>query len=220
MLETEKLLDDAKPAHEFQPRGIAAVKLLQGVVESSSGEPWELVLSYESDLSDYFREIGMVLVIDRADCVAYLRPMSDDERSGGYERLPRLVHKTALTYDQSLLCVLLRDAYRRFEENDLDNTRCVVELDALLDDWKIVVGGDDDEVATRKRLRTLLGQLAKMKFVQPTKTVADSWQISPLLKIRLPLEELEQYRASLIHAAKQGEIAAEDGEQSTDLEND
>ena len=75
-----------------------------------------ILLNNESDLAEYFSEIGLALVIDRGEGIAYLKQFEDDERSEGYERLPRLFRKTPLGYEATLLCVLLRDEYRRFEE--------------------------------------------------------------------------------------------------------
>ena len=62
---------------EFRERGIVAVHLLQGVIYEEQEEIWSLLLSNESDLTDYFCEIGLSLVIDRTEGMAYLRQFSD-----------------------------------------------------------------------------------------------------------------------------------------------
>ena len=147
---------------EFRERGIVAVHLLQGVIYEEQEEIWSLLLSNESDLSDYFCEIGLSLVIDRTEGMAYLRQFSDDERTGGYERLPRLFRKTPLTYKVTLLCVLLREEYRKFEEEDLDNERCVVEVDSLFELWKPCFPAESDEVTLRKQLIASLKQLENL----------------------------------------------------------
>jgi hypothetical protein len=185
---------------EFRERGIAAVKLLQGVVYSEDDEAWSILITNESDLADYFSEIGLALVVDRSEGLAYLKQFDDDERSGGYERLPRLFRKTPLGYEASLLCVLLRDEYRRFEDEDLDNERCVVETDALFEMWKTFFPAESDETTLRKRLLTALNQLDKLKFVRNLPSDAESWEVRKLLKARIPVEELESLRDRLIGA--------------------
>jgi hypothetical protein len=182
---------------EFRERGIAAAKLLQGVVYGEDEETWSILLSNESDLADYFSEIGLALVIDRGEGIAYLKQFDDDERSGGYERLPRLFRKTSLGYEATLLCVLLRDEYRRFEEEDLDNERCVVETEGVFEMWKSFFPADADEVSLRRKLTTSLKQLEKLKFVRSLPSDADSWEVRKLLKARLPVEELETLRDRL-----------------------
>tara|TARA_R110002111_G_scaffold262106_1_gene337007 strand:- start:107 stop:694 length:588 start_codon:yes stop_codon:yes gene_type:complete len=182
---------------EFRERGIVAVQLLQGVVYEEQEEYWSLLLSNESDLMDYFSEIGLSLVIDRTEGIAYLRQFSDDERTGGYERLARLFRKTPLTYNMTLLCVLLREEYRKFEEEDLDNERCVVEVDALFELWKPCFPSASDEVTLRKQLLAAMKQLANIKFVGSIKDEADAWEVRKLLKARIPIEELERLRDQL-----------------------
>ena len=182
---------------EFRERGVAAVKLLQGVVYSEEGETWSILLANESDLADYFSEIGLALVVDRAEGIAYLKQFDDDERTGGYERLPRLFRKTPLGYEATLLCVLLRDEYRKFEEEDLDNERCVVETDGLFEMWKTFFPADADEVSLRKRLSASLNQLEKLKFVRGLPSGGESWEVRKLLKARVPADELENLRDRL-----------------------
>jgi len=182
---------------EFRERGIVAVNLLQGVVYEQDENLWTLLLSNESDLSEYFIEIGLTLIIDRSEGFAYLRQLGDDERTDGYERLPRLFKKTPLGYPPTLLSVLLREEYRKFEEEDLDNERCVVEVDSLLDIWKSFFPADSDEVNLRKGLIKALNQLKELKFVSKLKSEADSWEVRKLLKVRIPIEDLEHLRDRL-----------------------
>lgn len=182
---------------EFRERGIVAVHLLQGVIYEEQEEVWSLLLGNESDLSDYFCEIGLSLVIDRTEGMAYLRQFSDDERTGGYERLPRLFRKAPLTYKVTLLCMLLREEYRKFEEEDLDNERCVVEVDSLFELWKPCFPAESDEVTLRKQLIASFKQLENLKFVSGIKDEPDSWEVRKLLKARIPIEELERLRDQL-----------------------
>lgn len=183
---------------EFREHGIAAVRLLQGVVYESDNETWSILLSNESDLTDYFTQIGLALVIDRGEGIAYLRQFDEEERTGGYERLPRLFRKTPLSYEATLLSVLLREEYRKFEEEDLDNERCVVELELLFELWKTFFPADSDEVSLRKNLTKTLNQLEKLKFVRKLKADQDSWEVRKLLKARVPLDQLEDLRTRLV----------------------
>ena len=188
---------------EFREMGIPAVRLMQGVLYAEDEPAWEILLSYESDLVDYFARVGLSVVIDRTEGLAYLRQFGDEERSGGYERLPRLFRRTPLGYDATLLCVLLREEYRRFEDEDLENERCVVDLDTLLDGWKSFFPTESDEVQLRKRLHAMLKKLEELKFVAKFESEDDEWEIRKILKARLPLEELELLRDRLL-SAEQG----------------
>ncbi|MEZ6048608.1 MAG: DUF4194 domain-containing protein [Planctomycetaceae bacterium] len=185
---------------EFRERGIAAVHLLQGMIDEKETEVWSILLSNESDLRDYFYEIALELVIDREEGIAFLRQLSDDERTGGYERIPRLFRKSSLGYQASMLAVLLREEYRKFEEEDLDNERCVVDLDEVLDVWKSFFpsSAQADEVNLRKKLTSTFNQLEKLRFISRIKSDRDTWEVEKLLKARIPLEELESLRDRLV----------------------
>lgn len=191
---------------EFRELGIPAVRLMQGVVYAQDQDVWDILLSYESDLTDYFARVGLVVVVDRSEGLAYLRQFGDGERVAGYERLPRLFRRTALGYDATLLCVLLRDEYRRFEDEDLENERCVVEVETLVDSWKSFFPAESDDVTLRKRLNTTLKKLEELKFVVRFESDNDEWEIRKILKARLPLDELELLRDRLLKA-EQGKSA-------------
>lgn len=188
---------------EFRELGIPAVRLMQGVVYAQDQDVWEILLSYESDLSDYFARVGLAVVVDRSEGLAYLRQLGDSERVAGYERLPRLFRRTALGYDATLLCVLLRDEYRRFEDEDLENERCVVDIETLVDSWKSFFPAESDDVALRKRLHTTLRKLEELKFVVRFESENDEWEIRKILKARLPLDELELLRDRLLKAEQE-----------------
>jgi len=185
---------------EFREMGVAAVRLLQGVLYAEEESAWEILLSNESELTDYFSKVGLVVVIDRNEGLAYLRQFGDDERAGGYERLPRLFRRTSLGYDATLLCVLMRDEYRRFEDEDLDNERCVVDFESLLDGWKSFFPAEADEVQLRRRLHAALKRLEDLTFVAKFESDNDEWEVRKILKARLPLDELETLRDRLLAA--------------------
>ncbi len=191
---------------EFREMGIPAVRLMQGVLYAEDVTAWEILLSYELDIADYFARVGVSVVIDRAEGLAYLQQFSDEERMSGYERLPRLFRRTPLGYDATLLCVLLREEYRRFEDEDLENERCVVDIDTLLDGWKSFFPAESDEVQLRKRLHAMLKKLEELKFVAKFESEDEEWEVRKILKARLPLDELELLRGRLL-SAEQGKPA-------------
>lgn len=187
---------------EFRERGIAAIRLLQGAIYADDENTWSILLRNESDLESYFAEIGLSLVVDRSESIAYLKQFGDDERSDGYERLPRLFHSSRLTYETTLLCVLLRDEYRRFEDEEVENERCVVESDAMFDTWKSFFPAESDEITLRRKLTTSFNQIEKLKFVRSLKAENESWEVCKLLKARVPMDELENLKERLQQAGK------------------
>jgi hypothetical protein len=182
---------------ECTEAGVAAVRLLQGVVYGEDVQAWDAILANESELTDYFLKIGLVLVIDTTDAMAYLRQLTDDERSGRFESMPRLFRRQTLGYDATMLCVLLRDELRRFEDEDLENERCVIDFETIFDSWKGFFAATEDEIRLRRRMASALSKLEKMKFVRPFQSGKGAWEIRRILKARLTVTELQQLRDQL-----------------------
>jgi hypothetical protein len=187
---------------EFRDWGIAAVRLLQGVVYADEHQPWELVLASQSQLAGYFARLGLRVVVDEPEGLAYLRQLTDDELPDGYDRLPKLFRKSRLGYDETLLCVLLREYLRQFEEEDLSNDRCVVETGALFDRWRVLAQAQNDEVKARRELSAALGKLEELGFVRKVTDEPETWEVRRILKARLPVAELETLRARMVAATR------------------
>jgi hypothetical protein len=195
----------------FQEWGVAAVRLLQGVVYADEPRVWGTVLSARGQLADYFAKLGLLLVVDEPEGLAYLRQLADDELPEGYERLPKLFRRTRLGYDETLLCVVLREQLRRFEEEDLQE-RCVVEEAALFERWRAVSPAQHDEVRARRELGAALGKLEDLGFVRKLAGEPGAWEIRRILKARLPVSELEALKARMLGAAGRRPGGGEAGE--------
>ena len=176
----------------------AAVKLLQGVVyHDDQGDTWNAILSNVSPLSDYFGRIGLVLIVDKDDGLAWLRQPEKDQLPAEFESLPRLFRNVALGFEATLMCVVLRDELRKYEEEDFQNTRCVVKQSELLTTWKMFFPDDADEVRLNDALTKQLLKLERLRFVRRFERKPPSWEIRRILKARLPLESLKQIRTAL-----------------------
>ncbi|MGH3563580.1 MAG: DUF4194 domain-containing protein, partial [Mycobacterium sp.] len=91
----------------------AIIRLMRGVVYRESDEDtWLTLERLGAGVRDHFAAIGVDVVIDDAEGYAYLRSRPGDD---GDEVLPRLIHRRALSYNVSLLLVLLRRRLVEFE---------------------------------------------------------------------------------------------------------
>jgi Domain of unknown function (DUF4194) len=193
--------------------GAAAVRLLQGVVYHDDNlQLWESLRANVSALTDYFAKIGLQLIIDEADAMAYLKQSENDEQSEESFEVPRLFRRTPLTYEQTLLCVLLRDQLRIFEEEDVQNDKCVILQSELLLIWETFFPSESDQVKLNRTLAANLRRFEDMKFVKQFEQEPASWEIRRIIKARLPLSELEALHHSLLahlHSTQPAEAAAE-----------
>ncbi len=187
-----------------------AVRLLQGVVYHDDGrEMWEQLLENVSPLTEYFGKLGLLLVVNEPDAMAYLRQLDEDEIPADYPSMPRLFRRTPLGYDATLLCVLLRDELRQYEEEDVQNERCVVSQMDLLSMWEAFFPDQTDSVRLNRSLTAALRKMEDLKFVRPFEKDPPTWEIRRIIKARLPLADLERLRVSL--ASVVGNSSEENG---------
>jgi hypothetical protein len=187
---------------EYRDWSLAAVGLLQGVVYLDEAKVWNALCSHRSKLEEYFARIGLALVVDEAEGFAYLRQLEEDELERGYEALPKLFRKSRLTYEATLLCVLLRDELRRFEEEQIDYQRCVVKSSDLLELWKPFFPAALDDVKLMRTLKGALGALEDLKFVRLFSKDPEEWEIRRILKARVPVAKLEELLEQLRQASQ------------------
>jgi len=188
---------------EFRPWYAAAIRLLQGgALYSDDTRTWDTLLASQAPLRDYFARIGLLLVVDEPEGLAYLRQLAEDELPDGYDGLPKLFRRARLGYDETLLCVLLREELRRFEEEDIDNDRCGIDAAQLFEQWQSIAPSRHDDVRARRDLSAALGKLEELGFVRKYSDEPEAWEIRRILKARLPVAELEALKAKLLSAAK------------------
>lgn len=182
---------------EFRDWSVSAVRLMQGVVELDDGRAWHLLLANATQIEQYFARLGLQLIVDESEGLAYLKQFSEETLPPGYEAIPKLFRATRLSFGQTVLCVLLRDALRRFEEEDTRDDRCVIEESDLLDQWKSFFSAQGDEVRQQRDLQSTLRKLEDLGFVRRFAQEPPSWEVRRILKARLTAEDLEHLQRQI-----------------------
>ena len=200
-------------APEFKDWSTAAVRLLQGVIYADDPRVWDIVLRSRPQLDGFFARLGLILVLDEGEGYAYIRQWAEEECPEGYEQLPKLVRRVALGYAPTLLAVLLRDELRRYEEEQVHDERCVIETDAIFEQWKAFFPAQHDEIRQRKDLTSALNKLVDLGFISRFANEPEQWEVKKILKARLPAAELENLRSQLLNAV--GRTGDNDGDRIT-----
>ncbi|MCX6979139.1 MAG: DUF4194 domain-containing protein [Verrucomicrobia bacterium] len=188
---------------QFPQSSFAKAHLLGGPLYLEDGALWELLLRApeRAEITDYFRQIGLELVLDEAEGFAFLRqfePRAD-------ERVPRLIRRQKLTYDATLLLVCLRDELNRFDTQTADQTvlrRTRRELQEL-------VGGflreSNNQVRDLKAVDAAIEQLRALGFIKAVGASApDTFEVRRIIKARFGAGELEAVKERLRHHAEPG----------------
>ena len=187
---------------EFREWSEVAVRLFQGVVYLEDGKSWDVLLRNITPLQDYFGRVGLQLIVDEAEGFSFLRQMQAEDLPENYDSLPKLFRRTRMSYDATLLTILLREELRRFEEEEVHNQRCVISADALFEQWKAFFPRDQDEVKSRKALGMAIRTLEGLKFLRRFGKETDEWEIRRILKARIIAADLEAVRDQFVDVLK------------------
>lgn len=95
------------------PFAAVIIKLLQGPVYADDKNIWRELQAWSSAIQEYFSKIGMKLEIVEQDGFALI--MQPEAGDNDETPLPRLMRKQSLTYEATLLAVILREGLEEFD---------------------------------------------------------------------------------------------------------
>ena len=88
------------------------IKLLQGPIYADE-KSWRDLLAWQVPIQEYFARIGIELNINQTE--GFGRIIQPETEEHDENPMPRLLRKQALSYEASLLCVILREILEEFD---------------------------------------------------------------------------------------------------------
>ena len=186
---------------QFPASSFVKAHLHGGPLYLEDGALWETLLHDEAEIADYFRQIGLELIVDAPEGFAFLRQL--EPRAD--ERVPRLVRRAKLTYDATLLLVCLRDELNRFDTQTADQTvlrRTRRELQELVAGF---LRESNNQVRDLKSVDAAIEQLRGLGFIKAVGASApDTFEVRRIIKARFGAGELEAVKERLTRYAEPG----------------
>lgn len=172
----------------------AIIRLMQGVVYRESDEDtWLTVQRHGADVRDHFATIGVEVVVDDAEGYVYLRSRPDDD---GDETLPRLVRRRALTYNVSLLLVLLRKRLVEFETSGAEG-RLVLSTEAIVEMLRVFQAESTNDARVVDHAETTIKKAAELGFLRGLRGHRDQWEVRRILKAYVDAQTLSDFAGKL-----------------------
>lgn len=180
------------------PFAKAAVKLLQGPVFEDQTDLWAEMEQYQVEMSKYFEKIAIELVIDKRDGYAYLKQIELDEAGSTIG----LVRRMPLTYELTLVCVLLREWLQEFESDDLETANLYITPKQFRDRLEIFFEEKANELKFIRELNKHLNACVDMGFLKlvhsdPTNPDENQYEVKRIIKARITNEELSRFKTLL-----------------------
>ena len=172
----------------------AIIRLMQGVVYRETDEDtWLTLERLGAGVRDHFATIGVDVVLDDVEGYAYLRSRPTDE---GEEALPRLVRRRALTYNVSLLLVLLRKRLMEFETTGAEG-RLVLTTDQIVEMLRLFQAESTNDARAVDQAEATIKKAVELGFLRQLRGQNDHWEVRRILKAYVDAQTLSNFAAKL-----------------------
>lgn len=183
----------------------AILRLLTGVLSSDDTVIWEQLISHEILVRQYFERIGLDLFIQRQDGYAYLsQPDIDD--GGTPLNLPRLTRRISLTYEQTMMCLLLREALDDFDAQVQESLHFILsyrELSEKIEPYIRRRKGDRDIRKVEEQIKRIINRMVDLGFLRPvTGSNENEYVVQRVLKARVTPEDIAELKPKLLAYAQ------------------
>lgn len=189
------------------PYASVLVRLLQApAIYDDERQYWQLLEVHEGAVRAYFAQLGVVVELNRAEGYARLTQPAPDPDDPAPPL--RLLRRVPLSYELSLLCVVLREWLEDHENSPQTTSRKLLATrEQLRERVEQFFRQQPNHKALQGKLDGLIEKLndhGLLKVVvrddgNPDQT---KYEVKPLLKAKISLEKLEEFREKLRHHAE------------------
>lgn len=187
--------------HQFTP---VFIKLLKGSVDYTEKSTWEKLLQYKSELTTFLHSVGLRLVLDEEDGYAYLQhAFAEDEDALNISWIQR----RSLTYDESIMLVLLREMMAEFEVGEATTRELIKKRREIKEYAELFFKEKASRVKFLKEIDRLIDKVEEYGFLSivDKHDVMDEekFRINKIIKAKVDGDTLEQFKEQLSeHATK------------------
>lgn len=192
------------------PWAESAIKLLKGPIYKSKDKRqiWNSIIDDEENLNDYFSTIGLRMHLDKTDGYAYLEQIEDAVLEGMEESeeddgqsLPRLIRRQSLSYNQSMLLVLIRQELSKFESSSVESESLILKKSDIADFFKSFSKDYADQAKTDKTLDSMIKTFVKLTFLFDDKGYSKDayipdeaeFEVSPIIKAKIDMTFMREF---------------------------
>jgi hypothetical protein len=185
-----------------KPYASTIIRLLQThALYDDDRQYWQPLLDHEPAIRAYLEQLGLALDLNRGDGYARLtqpEPAEDDPAPP-----LRLLRRLALSYEQSLLCVVLRERLEEHEASALVSSRRLFATRAELREWvELFYQQPTNRKALLTKLDAVVEKLVEHGLLRvnrrdDTHPDQTQYEVKALIKAKITLEKLEEFKEKL-----------------------
>jgi hypothetical protein len=195
-----------RSTHERDYSGLL-VKLLSGFVYREDQRYWDQLMLRQENVRAYFETIGLYLHLDDTDGYAFLRslPVAGEAEEEGAEveaaseevTTLRLMRKMPLTFDVSLLCVLIREALENYDAKVSDDHRLILTRTEIYEMLREFMTDTTDEAKQQRRFDAMINKVVDLGFLRELKTDAHRVEVRRSIKALVDAKKITEIKAEM-----------------------
>ena len=149
-----------------QPWARCAARLLHGPLFDDEEEQWQKLAMYPKEMMAWFEQVGLELIIDQRDGYAYLRQLVLDDKGNTVGLIPR----RPLSYEVTLLCVILRKMLDEFELNDTSHRNLYITRNLLRTELETFFKEKANRMKLIKELNRYIEEVVELGYLKRMRT--------------------------------------------------
>lgn len=184
---------------QILPYTTVFIKLLKGPVDYTDKSTWGKLIQYKAELPKFLDQMGLRLILDEDDGYAYLKQMSqeDDENAGAW------IIRRALTYEESIMLILLREMMAEFETSESVSRELIKKRREIKEYAELFFKENASRVKFSKEIDRLIDKSEEygFLFLVEDHEIWDEqrFKIKKIIKAKIDSEELESFTTQLNH---------------------
>ena len=177
----------------------AAILLLKGpVYENDDRKTWAILLRCRENIDNYFKVIGLHVLIEEEDGYAYLEQIKDSVEKGMEseeevnDTLPRLIRKVPFSYKMSMLLVLLRQEMDKFTSSMNESSYPILHKREIMGLVKSFTKEASDQTKFNSDVDNMINKLVELTYLKPKEKLLSSkisdeaeFELSPIIKSKI-----------------------------------
>jgi hypothetical protein len=181
------------------------VKLLKGPVEYVEKSTWEKLIQFKVELTGFLLQMGLALVLDEQDGYAYIKhyPFEEDENPVSW------IQRRALTYEESVMLVLLREMMAEFEVGEATNRELIKKRREIKEYAELFFKENASRVKFLKEIDRLIDKAEENGFLDKTETNdlpdEQKFRIKKIIKAKVSTEDLDHFYQQLVRYKEEKE---------------
>jgi hypothetical protein len=189
-------MENSKSTHE--PYAHVIVKLLNGIVYDDNEKVWNDLSQYQFPITKFFEQIAIDLIVDKKDRYAYLKQIEIDEDGNTIG----LFRRSPLTYEDSLICVFLREMLDDFESNNVDQRNLYITHKQLKDSIELFFKEKVNKVKLLSKFDDYIKHIVDLGFLKKIGNNDSSkdetqYEVKKIIKAKITNDILDEFKRKL-----------------------